>query len=147
LVRRAFEAFEQRDLDALVALTDPEFELFAPTAVLANEGRCYRGHGGLARYIQDVERTWASLELAPQKFREVGNHVVCLGRTRALARDGFEADGPTAWVWEVRAGKLCYGCVYADPGESFMGLSAGSAAEMPPVEAIQMPAPPPVRTA
>ena len=59
LVRRAFDAFDRRDLDVLVELTDPEVEFFAPTAVLANEGRCYRGHGGLARYLQDVERTWS----------------------------------------------------------------------------------------
>jgi ketosteroid isomerase-like protein len=61
LVRRAFEAFERRDLTALVELTDPDVELFAPTAALANDGRCYRGHDGIARYLQHVEQTWARL--------------------------------------------------------------------------------------
>ena len=147
LVRRAFEAFDRRDLDALVELTDPEVELFAPTAALANAGRCYRGHDGIARYLQDVERTWARLQVIPEKFREVGNHVVCLGHTRALARDGFEVDGPTAWVWEIRGGKLCFGCVYADPGESFMGLSLGAQEEGPAIEALGVEPPEPVRLA
>jgi ketosteroid isomerase-like protein len=132
LVRRAFEAFERRDLTALVELTDPEVELFAPTAALANEGRCYRGHDGIARYLQDVERTWARLQVIPERFREVGNHVVCLGRACAQARDGLEVDSPTAWVWELRAGKLLWGCVYADPGSTFMGLSRGEDGEPAP---------------
>jgi ketosteroid isomerase-like protein len=119
LVRRAFDAFDRRDFDELAELTSPQVELFAPTAALANEGRCYRGHDGLARYLHDVERTWAHLQVIPQKFREVGNHVVCLGHTVAKARDGLEVDSPTAWVWEICGGKLHWGCVYADPGETF----------------------------
>jgi ketosteroid isomerase-like protein len=123
LVQRAFEAFDRRDIAALTELTDPEVEFFAPTAVLANEGRCYRGHDGLARYLRDVERLWTRLQLQPLKFREVGNHVVVLGRVRAQARDGLEVETPAAWVWEVRNGKLVYGCVHSDPGRTFGGLS------------------------
>jgi ketosteroid isomerase-like protein len=126
LVQAVFCAFEQRDLATLIELTDPEVELFAPTAAVANEGRCYRGHAGIARYLQDVERVWSSLRVVPDKFREVGNHVVCLGRTRARGRDGYEVDSPTAWVWELHNGKVRWGCVYADPGTTFMGLSFGT---------------------
>jgi ketosteroid isomerase-like protein len=145
-VRRAFEAFDGRDLPALVELTDPEVEFFAPTAALANEGRCYRGHDGIARYLQDVEHTWGRLQVIPEKFREVGNHVVCLGRTRAQARDGLEVDSPTAWVWELRGRKLLWGCVYADPGSTFMGLSAAASAEAPRPEPAADEASQPLRT-
>ena len=138
-VRAVFDAFRERDLHRLTELTDPEVELFAPTAALANEGRCYRGHDGLARYLQDVERTWSSLHVVPEKFREVGNHVVCLGRTQARGRDGIEVDSPTAWVWELRAGKLRWGCVYADPGTSFMGLSFGGDVDRRPVASPSSP--------
>jgi ketosteroid isomerase-like protein len=117
VVRRAFEAFARRDVAALVRLTDPEVELFAPTAVLSNEGRCYRGHDGIARYVQDVVRVWKRLEVIPESFREVGNHVVAIGRVRAEARDGLEVDNPAAWVWELREGRLRWGCVYDSPGK------------------------------
>jgi ketosteroid isomerase-like protein len=135
LVREVFDAFSRRDLHALVERTDPEIELFAPTAMLANEGRCYRGHEGIGRYLQDVERVWARLEVIPEKFREVGNHVVATGRVRAEARDGLEVDNPAAWVWELRAGRLCWGCVYDDPGTSSMGVARGSDTTAP-VESI-----------
>ena len=148
IVRAAFQAFDKRDLSTLVELTDPEVELFVPTAAIANDGRCYRGHTGIARYLRDVERVWARLHVVPEKFREVGNHVVCLGHTRAHGRDGIEVDSPTAWVWELRARKLRWGCVYADPGSTFMGLSfsaehAAGAVPQGPGDAV----PAPLRTA
>jgi ketosteroid isomerase-like protein len=123
LVQTAFDGFARRDLDALVRITDPEVEFFAPTALIANEGRCYRGHAGIGRYLQDVELVWSHLEPVPEKFREVGNHVVALGRMLATARDGLEIDAPAAWVWQIRAGKLVWGCAYANPGPTFMGLT------------------------
>jgi ketosteroid isomerase-like protein len=123
LVRKAFEAFAQRDLDALLEIMDPEIEFFAPTAVVANDGRCYRGHEGIERYLHDVGNTWSQLEAIPEKFREVGNHVVALGRVLATARDGLEIESPAAWVWQVSSGRLAWGCAYANPGESFMGLT------------------------
>jgi ketosteroid isomerase-like protein len=128
-VRRAFQAFDERDLATLVELTDPDVELFAPTAALANEGRCYRGHDGIARYLMDVAHAWTRLQVVPERFRDVGHHVVCLGRVRAKARDGLEVDSPTAWVWELKGRKLRWGCVYADPGTTFMGLTVETHAE------------------
>jgi ketosteroid isomerase-like protein len=136
LVREAFEAFACRDQSRLVELTDPEIELFAPTAFLANEGRCYRGHHGIARYLHDVDRVWARLEVIPEKFREVGNHVVVTGRVRAAARDGLEVDNPVAWVWKLCGGRLVWGCVYDDPGDAFMGTARGLEGPMPAVEGI-----------
>jgi ketosteroid isomerase-like protein len=147
LVRRAFEAFGQCDLPALFELTDGDVELFAPTAALANEVRCYRGHGGIARYLHDVQRSWESFEVIPERFREVGNHVVSLGRVHARAHDGLEVDDPAAWVWEIRGAKLCWGCVYANPGEPFMGLSRDSGATPTAPAPFPSGAPPSARVA
>jgi len=92
LVRRLYEAFDARDVDALLDVVAPEIEFFGPTATLLNEGRCYRGHEGMRRYLRDVEALWQDLEVDPQTLREVGNHVVALGRVRARAHDGMELD-------------------------------------------------------
>jgi ketosteroid isomerase-like protein len=140
LVERAFEAFRRRDHAALVEITDPEVELFAPTAVLANAGRCYRGHAGLARYLHDVDRAWARLELVPEKFRAVGRHVVVLGRVRAQAADGLDLDTRAAWVWELRGGKLACCCVYSDPGEALTGLGIAVEPAMGAVRSAAVPA-------
>jgi ketosteroid isomerase-like protein len=114
LVEQLFAAFAARDEDALLALMSPDIEFFGPTATVLNEGKCYRGHDGMRRYLQDVEALWAELETLPTRFREVGNHVVVMGRVKARARDGFEMDAPAAWVWRVERDKVAWGCVYGD---------------------------------
>lgn len=114
LVEALFEAFAERDEDALLDLMDPEIEFFGPTATVLNEGKCYRGHPGISRYLQDAEALWSELDLVPAKYREVGNHVVVMGRVRARARDGLELDVPAAWVWRVEHGAIAWGCVYGD---------------------------------
>ena len=114
LVQRMFEAFAARDADALTGLMDPEIEFFGPTATVVNEGKAYRGHDGIRRYLKDADALWSELELIPLKYREVGNHVVVLGRVRARARDGLELDVPAAWVWRVTGGLIAWGCAYGD---------------------------------
>ena len=55
----------------------------------------------MRRYLRDADALWEKLDLEPQKLREIGNHVVALGRVRARAHDGLEIDTPAAWVWRV----------------------------------------------
>jgi ketosteroid isomerase-like protein len=117
LVRRLFEAFAARDVASLLDIVDPEIEFFGPTATVLNEGRCYRGHDGMRRYLRDAEALWEVLELDPQKLTVVGNHVVALGRVRARARDGLEIDTAAAWVWRIEHGRVTWGCAYGDPDE------------------------------
>ena len=83
------------------------------------------GHEGMRRYLRDAEALWQVLELDPQKLREVGNHVVALGRVRARAHDGLELDTPAAWVWRVEAGLVTWGCAYGDPDQMPRALQEG----------------------
>jgi len=117
LVCRLFEAFAKRDATALLEIVDPQIEFFGPTATVLNEGRCYRGHEGMRRYLRDAQMLWQELQLEPRDLREIGSHVVALGRVRARAYDGFEIDAPAAWVWRVEGGRVTWGCAYGDPDQ------------------------------
>jgi ketosteroid isomerase-like protein len=125
LVRRLFEAFAVRDAAALMEIVDPQIEFFGPTATVLNEGRCYRGHDGMRRYLRDAAMLWTELELMPQKMRAVGNHVVAIGRVRARAHDGLELDTAAAWVWRVEGGRITWGCAYGDPDRMPRSLQEG----------------------
>lgn len=126
LVHNVFEAFAARDADALLEIMTPEIEFFGPTATVLNEGKCYRGHDGIRRYFQDVDQLWNRLDIEPAKYREVGNHVVVMGRVRAQARDGLELDAPAAWVWRIEHGKIAWGCVYGDRATMPRSLQEGA---------------------
>lgn len=126
LVGRLFDAFATRDEHSLLAIMHPEIEFFGPTATVLNEGKCYRGHDGIRRYLQDVEELWAELETLPASYRVVGNHVVVMGRVRARAHDGLELDTPAAWVWRVEDDRVAWGCAYGDRDTMPRSLQEGS---------------------
>jgi ketosteroid isomerase-like protein len=113
VVRRAFAAFNERDLAATLELFDPEME-FLPqqTATLAREGRPYRGHDGVREYFEDVARLWKELDVIPQEYRDLDDTVLALGRVYARGTDGLLVDSPTGWVWRLRDGKVIACRVY-----------------------------------
>jgi ketosteroid isomerase-like protein len=124
LARRAFAAFAERDLPALLALMDPDVEFLPVTATVTMNGRPYRGHDGIARYMDDVGRVWNELRVYPSEFRELPDCVIAVGRIHARG-GGMIVDRPTGWVWRMRAGKIVWGRVYATPEEALQaaGLS------------------------
>jgi uncharacterized protein len=113
VVRRAYEAFTQRDADAMAALADPDVEWLPPhTAGLAHEGRPYHGHEGLRLYLEDVTRLWLEMQVIPQEFKDTDDTVIVDGRIYARGEDGLLVDSPMRWVWELRDGKIVSGRAY-----------------------------------
>jgi len=55
MVQTLFEAFNRRDVEAVLALCHPELEFISVTAQYANENRPYVGHSGMRRYFDDVD--------------------------------------------------------------------------------------------
>ncbi|MEA2440446.1 MAG: hypothetical protein QOH76_1870 [Thermoleophilaceae bacterium] len=112
-----FAAFAERDLDALVAVMDPDVDFLPVTANLTTGGVPYRGHDGIARYLEDVARVWPELRLFPEAYREGDGVVVTLGRV--LARGGgMIIDRPTGWVFAIRGGLIVRARVYGSHEEA-----------------------------
>ena len=123
-IRRAYEAFASRDLETLVRLADDEIEVFTVTGMMAGRTDPYRGHEGLAQYMEDLAGTWKRIELQPQQFHEVdGEQVLVFGRARVWHEKGF-LDAANAWLWTVRGGKVIRVQVLADPGEARRAFAA-----------------------
>lgn len=118
LIRRAYAAFAERDLDTLIELSDPDIEVSTVTGLLAGRTEPYHGYEGLADYIDDISGQWKRLELQPQHFLPVGTErVLVFGRVRAWHQRGF-LDSENAWLWTLRGGKVLSVSVYADPGDA-----------------------------
>ena len=124
VVRRCFEAFNERDVAAALALLGPEVDLFAPGTAMANKRAYdhYAGHEGIHLYFKDVERTWTELRVDVAEYKESGDRVVATGVVRARANDGPPREEQIGWVWLLRDGKIVYGRVYDDPAAALQTL-------------------------
>ena len=115
LVRRAYQAFSKRDLDALREIADPRIEIHTVTGIVAGRSEPYRGHDGLIEYLRDVGEMWDEIELLPTDFHELSDsRLVVFGRVRAR-RELAVIDAPNAWLWEVGEGRIRSARVFGDP--------------------------------
>src|SRR4051794_18304700 len=115
VVKRAYEAFDERDLKALTDICDPEIEITSVTGILAGRDKPYKGREALVDYLSDVEAIWDEIELVPQEFVDLeGGRVLVFGRVRAR-RQNSRVDTPNAWLWELEGDRVRCVRVYAEP--------------------------------
>lgn len=106
VIRRAYQAFAARDVEALRELSTQDIEIRAMTGVLAERTEPYRGHEGVAEYVADVSRVWDELELEPVDFNELASgEVLVYGRVRAR-RGSMRVDSANAWLWRLEGGSI-----------------------------------------
>ena len=73
----------------------------------------YHGHDGLRAYLADLERDWDEFDVSVSEVRAGERYLVALGRVYARA-GGVIADGPVAFVFELRDGLVCWGKTFTD---------------------------------
>jgi ketosteroid isomerase-like protein len=103
LVKRLFTAFGVRDVDAMLALLDPEFEYLAPdTAKRVGRARPYKGLVGAREYLSDISAVWGEMRVVSLEYETVKNGVLVQGRVVTRDKRGGLADAPAAWLVAVR---------------------------------------------
>lgn len=118
LIRRAFRAFAERDLEALVTISAEDIEISTVTGLMAGRSDPYRGHEGLEQYMDDLTATWRRIELQPQSFQAIdAERTLVFGRVRAWHEAGL-LDASNAWLWTVRGGRIAAVQVFADPADA-----------------------------
>jgi ketosteroid isomerase-like protein len=71
---RANDAFNRRDLDALLALTDTGVE-FIPYEVAVQGGDAYRGHDGVRRWWEETFEVLPDISVDTDEVRALGENV------------------------------------------------------------------------
>jgi ketosteroid isomerase-like protein len=89
LAHRAVDAFNQRDLDAVLELMDADVEAIAPEVEM--EGR-YSGHAGIRRWYAGLIDTIPDVALEVVEMRDFGGLRLAALR---LAGHGARSDTPT----------------------------------------------------
>jgi len=93
----ASDAFNRRDLEAFLALADPETEAFTRIMELEGGGP-YRGHQGVRNWWKDVLEIAPDLRHEIEEVRDIGDLTVA--RIRQHGR-GVGSDAPmeqTQWI-------------------------------------------------
>lgn len=101
-LRRAYEGFGRRDIDAVLSVMDPEIDWDA-TDALAHTG-VYHGHAGVTEYVESLSDAWEEFRLNPEQFTESGNgaHVMVLGNVQGkLAANGQDVEARFAHVLQL----------------------------------------------
>jgi uncharacterized protein len=125
VARKVFDAGNRRDVEAMLAYTDPECEL--QSAIIGGaEGNTYRGHQGLREWMAEGEAAFEELRIEPEELRDLGDDALMIGRVHARGREsGVEFESAIAWLLTFRGGKIVRSRGYLNPQEALeaAGLS------------------------
>jgi hypothetical protein len=112
LHRSLIEAFNERDLEAIVAKSDPRIEYHSVMTVPG--GDVYKGHDGMRRFFRDMDDAWGQIRAEPEAYFDLGEHTLLFyvlhGRGQ---QSGAEVAMPFAQVIGWRDGLVLDLKIYA----------------------------------
>jgi ketosteroid isomerase-like protein len=108
VVMRYIDAWNRRDLDAVMEMLDPKFEIDLSRSRAPYQG-VYRGPTEARSRLDDMWETWEKihLDLESGEFIESGDQVVAVVPAHLRGREtGIELTGTAALVCTVRNRKI-----------------------------------------
>jgi ketosteroid isomerase-like protein len=113
LAKRAIDAYNRRDLEALRELNDPDVEVDW-SASRGVEAGLYRGIDAALRFYQGYFDAFEEILIEPDGFRAAGESVVISNVSRSRGREGIEVFARSALVLTFRAGRVLRVCLYQE---------------------------------
>ena len=119
-VRRVADAYNRRDLGAMLDEFHPEIEWYPWLQIqLGGGATVYRGHQGVREGIRDGEDAFSEIEAEPSEVRDLGERVVAIGHLRARGKEsGALTESAIAWIVDFKSGKVIRVREYLDPEEA-----------------------------
>ena len=115
--KRAVEAANRRDLEALLEDLDPEVEWYPQVVGLGSE--VYRGAEGIRELFADMEETIPDAFFEVFEIRDLGDRLLSFGRLRAHGSEsGAPTEVPFNQLIHFRDGKATVLRTFLDPKEA-----------------------------
>ena len=134
LHRRAVQAYNALDVEALIAIADPSVE---GHSVFAAVGAVYHGHDGLRSFFRDVEDAWGDeTRMEPHAYFDLGESTLVVLVLHGHGRQsGADVTMPVAQVVRWRDGLCIYFKSYADRDDALRELGV-SEEELEPIDPL-----------
>jgi ketosteroid isomerase-like protein len=94
--KRGLDAYNRRDLDALMETLDPDVEWHPVLAVLlGGEQAVFHGHQGVRESIREEDDALAMYQVEISEIRDLGNRVLAIGHARIRGKEsGVQVESP-----------------------------------------------------
>jgi ketosteroid isomerase-like protein len=117
VVRRAIDAFNDRDLDTAMREVGPEVEVDWSRSRGVEAG-IYRGYDACRGFWSTFIDTFDRVTVAADEFIDSGDHVVVPNRACVRGREGIEVAARSASVVTLRGGRIVGWRLYQDKAEA-----------------------------
>ncbi len=97
VVRRWTEAYNRRELERLIELSDPDIEFRSLFAGIESGG-AFRGRAGVYEYFKAIEDAYESFQVLPDEFLDAGAAVLTLGHAVWTGRGSGASDRTRIFV-------------------------------------------------
>ena len=116
VVRRAFEAWQRGDTEALIALADPDVEVHVPDNP---ETQTWRGRDGALAAMASWTGAFEDYGIEVESLEAEGDRVLAITRQRGRGpASGVEMEQLSPYVMTVRDGRVVRWEIYSDLDEA-----------------------------
>ena len=118
--KRGTDAYNRRDVEALVDELDPEVEWHSALLIpFGGEQTVSRGHDGVREVMAEVYEDLAEIHLDYSDIRDLGDRIVGIGRIRTRGKhSGAETEIAFGTVTDMKDAKAFRIWTYLDPQEA-----------------------------
>jgi uncharacterized protein len=121
-VRRAMDAFNRGDLDAMLELAGEDFE-YDWTRSRGPDAGVYRGPEGFKEFVDEQWSMFDDFRVEAHELIPRGNHVVVPTTVHARGRDGVPVSANSAHLYTFEDGRLVRITLYQDREEALAAAS------------------------
>jgi ketosteroid isomerase-like protein len=126
LTRRAFEAFNARDLESMLDLLDPDVQVLS--LMTEADGSAYCGHEGVRRWFETVMDVFPDATPEMCEVRETANGVVAKININVTGiASGLQMDQAYYHAVATRGGKVTWFGFFRTEDEATAALAAQAA--------------------
>jgi ketosteroid isomerase-like protein len=121
VIRRAFDAFNRRDLEAIGALHHQDVRVDW-SASRGLEAGVYTGLSEVIGFFRTFFDTFDAIRVEPEEFIESGELIVVPNCAHMRGRDGIETTARGTFVFEVRGGRVASLCLYQETSDALRAV-------------------------